>query len=220
MEVVRQFVDLFLHLDRHLAGVIQDYGVWTYLILFLIVFCETGLVVTPILPGDSLLFAAGALAAGTSLDVGWLLALLIVAAVAGDTLNYWIGHHIGPRIFTSTTSRLLNREYLDRTHRFYERHGGKTIIIARFMPIIRTFAPFVAGIGSMSYGRFLLYNVAGGVAWVVAFVVGGYYFGNIPVVKRNFTLVIMAIIVISVLPGVIEFARRRWGAAAVEERQS
>jgi membrane-associated protein len=213
MELIRDFVDLFLHLDRHLAAVVQAYGVWTYLVLFLIVFCETGLVVAPLLPGDSLLFAAGALAAVTTLDVGWLLLLLAVAAVAGDTVNYWIGNAIGPRIFCSGTSRLLNREYLERTHRFYERHGGKTIVIARFMPIIRTFAPFVAGIGSMSYGRFLAYNVAGGVAWVVIFVVGGYFFGNIPVVKRNFTLVIMAIIVLSVLPGVVEFARHRLRSA-------
>jgi len=213
MELIGGFVDLFMHLDRHLAAVVQDYGGWTYLILFLIVFCETGLVVTPLLPGDSLLFAAGALAAVTSLDVGWILLLLIVAAIAGDTVNYWIGSAVGPRVFRSGTSRLLNREHLDRTHRFYERHGGKTIIIARFMPIIRTFAPFVAGIGSMSYGRFLLYNVVGGVAWVVSFVLGGYFFGNIPVVKRNFTLVIMAIVVLSILPGVVEFARQRRGAA-------
>ena len=213
MELAREFVDLFMHLDRHLAAVVQDYGGWTYLILFLIVFCETGLVVTPLLPGDSLLFAAGALAAVTSLDVGWLLLLLIVAAIAGDTVNYWIGSAVGPRVFRSGTSRLLNREHLDRTHRFYERHGGKTIIIARFMPIIRTFAPVVAGIGSMSYGRFLLYNVVGGVAWVVSFVLGGYFFGNIPVVKRNFTLVIMAIVVLSILPGVVEFVRQRRAAA-------
>lgn len=209
MELISGFVDLFMHLDRHLAAVIQGYGGWTYLILFLIVFCETGLVVTPLLPGDSLLFAAGALAATTSLEVGWLIPLLCVAAIAGDTVNYWIGHAVGPRVFRSGSSRLLNREHLERTHRFYERHGGKTIIIARFMPIIRTFAPFVAGVGSMSYGRFLLYNVVGGVAWIVIFVVGGYLFGNIPVVKRNFTLVIMAIIVLSVLPGVVEFVRQR-----------
>jgi membrane-associated protein len=209
VELLSGFVDLFLHLDRHLAAIVRDYGLWTYLILFLIVFCETGLVVMPLLPGDSLLFAAGALAAVTALDPGWLVALLSVAAVAGDTLNYWIGHKVGPRVFRGTESRLLNREHLERTHRFYERHGGKTIVIARFMPIIRTFAPFVAGVGSMSYGRFLLYNVAGGVAWIVIFVGGGYLFGNIPVVKRNFTLVIMAIIVLSVLPGVVEYLRHR-----------
>jgi membrane-associated protein len=209
MELVKDLLDLFMHLDRHLAAVIQSYGVWTYLILFLIVFCDTGLVVTPLLPGDSLLFAAGALAATTPLEIGWLIPLLCVAAIAGDTVNYWIGHAVGPRVFRSGSSRFLNREYLDRTHRFYERHGGKTIIIARFMPIIRTFAPFVAGVGSMSYGRFLLYNVVGGVAWIVIFVVGGYLFGNIPVVKRNFTFVIMAIIVLSILPGVFEYVRQR-----------
>jgi membrane-associated protein len=213
MELMRHFVDLFMHLDRHLAVVIQDYGPWTYLILFLIVFCETGLVVTPILPGDSLLFAAGALAAATSLEVGWLLVLLAVAAIAGDTVNYWIGHAVGPRVFRSGESRFLNREYLERTHRFYEKHGGKTIIIARFMPIIRTFAPFVAGVGSMSYGRFILYNVVGGVAWIAVFVGAGYLFGNIPMVKRNFTFVIMAIIVVSVLPGVVEYLRHRRRAA-------
>jgi len=214
MELIRDFIDLFMHLDQHLAVVIQGYGGWTYLILFLIVFCETGFVVTPLLPGDSLLFAAGALAATTPLEVGWLIPLLCVAAIAGDTVNYWIGHALGPRVFRSGSSRLLNREYLDRTHRFYERHGGKTIIIARFMPIIRTFAPFVAGVGCMNYGRFLLYNVAGGVAWIVIFVYGGYLFGNIPVIKRNFTFVIMAIIVLSVLPGIVEFVRHRRASAA------
>ena len=209
MELIRHFVDLFMHLDKHLGVIIQDYGPWTYLILFLIIFCETGLVVTPLLPGDSLLFAAGALAATTSLEVGWLVPLLIVAAIAGDTVNYWIGHLVGPKVFHGTGTRFLNREHLERTHRFYERHGGKTIIIARFMPIIRTFAPFVAGVGCMNYGRFLLYNVAGGVAWIVIFVYGGYLFGNIPVIKRNFTFVIMAIIVLSVLPGVVEYVRQR-----------
>jgi len=209
MELIQHFFDLFLHLDQHLELIIRDYGLWTYLILFLIVFCETGLVVTPILPGDSLLFAAGALAATTSLEVGWLLVLLGVAAIAGDTVNYWIGHRVGPKVFSGGRTRLLNREYLDRTHAFYEKHGGKTIIIARFMPIIRTFAPFVAGIGSMNYARFLMYNVLGGVVWVSVFILGGYLFGNIPVVKRNFTLVIMAIIVISILPGIFEFLRHR-----------
>jgi membrane-associated protein len=209
MELIQHFFDLFVHLDQHLELIIRDYGLWTYLILFLIVFCETGLVVTPILPGDSLLFAAGALAATTSLEVGWLLVLLGVAAIAGDTVNYWIGHRVGPKVFSGGRTRLLNREYLDRTHAFYEKHGGKTIIIARFMPIIRTFAPFVAGIGSMNYTRFLMYNVVGGVVWVSVFILGGYLFGNIPVVKRNFTLVIMAIIVISILPGIFEFLRHR-----------
>ena len=209
MELLQQFISIFVHLDKHLELIVRDYGLWTYLILFLIIFCETGLVVTPFLPGDSLLFATGALAATTSLEIGWLIGLLSVAAIAGDTVNYWIGHLVGPRVFSGERTRFLNREHLDRTHRFYEKHGGKTIIIARFMPIIRTFAPFVAGIGSMNYTRFILYNVAGGLAWIVLFVVGGYLFGNIPMVKRNFTLVIMVIIVISVMPGIVEFVRHR-----------
>jgi membrane-associated protein len=210
MELVRQLLDLLLHLDRHLSAIIQDYGVWTYLILFLIIFCETGLVVTPILPGDSLLFAVGTFAATGALDLGLVLLLLSVAAVAGDTVNYAIGYRVGPRIFRAEGVRFLNREYLDRTHRFYERHGAKTIVIARFVPIIRTFAPFVAGIGRMSYARFVTYNVAGGVGWIAALVLGGHAFGNIPVVRQNFTLVILAIIGLSILPGVVEFLRQRY----------
>ena len=213
MEMIKTLFDIFMHLDRHLGSVIQAYGIWTYLILFLIIFCETGLVVTPILPGDSLLFAAGAFAAIGALDVLWLFGLLTVAAVAGDTLNYWVGHYLGPKVFHKKNVRFLNREYLDRTHRFYEKHGGKTIIIARFMPIIRTFAPFVAGIGKMTYMRFIGYNVSGGILWIASFVFGGYFFGNIPMVKRNFTLVIVAIIVLSVMPGVIEFLRHRLKAS-------
>jgi membrane-associated protein len=209
MDLIRQLIDIVLHLDRHLSIVIQDYGMWTYLILFLIIFCETGLVVTPILPGDSLLFAVGTFAARGALDLGLVLLLLSVAAVAGDSVNYSIGYRVGPQIFSREGVRFLNREYLDRTHRFYERHGAKTIVIARFVPIIRTFAPFVAGIGRMSYGRFVTYNVAGGIVWIVSLVVGGYAFGNIPVVQENFTLVIFAIIVLSILPGVIEFLRHR-----------
>jgi membrane-associated protein len=209
MEFITTFFDIFMHLDKHLGAVIQDYGTWTYLVLFLIIFCETGLVVTPILPGDSLLFAAGAFAAIGALDVRWLFILLTIAAIAGDTLNYWIGSWLGPKIFHKEEVRFLNREYLDRTHRFYEKHGGKTIIIARFMPIIRTFAPFVAGIGKMTYFRFISYNVVGGVVWIAAFVFGGYFFGNIPLVKKNFTLMIVAIIFLSILPGIIEFVRHR-----------
>ena len=209
MELIRQLLDILLHLDRHLDTIIQQYGVWTYLILFLIIFCETGLVVTPILPGDSLLFAVGTFAARGALDLGLVLLLLSVAAVAGDTVNYAIGYRVGPRIFRKEGVRFLNREYLDRTHRFYERHGAKTIVIARFVPIIRTFAPFVAGVGQMSYARFVTYNVAGGVGWIAALVLGGHLFGNIPVVRQNFTLVIFAIIALSVLPGVIEFLRQR-----------
>jgi len=214
MELIQQAFGIFIHLDKHLELIIRNYGLWTYLILFLIVFCETGLVVTPFLPGDSLLFAAGALAATTTLEIGWLIGLLSVAAIAGDTVNYWIGHKVGPKIFQREDTRFLNREHLERTHRFYEKYGGKTIIIARFMPIIRTFAPFVAGIGSMNYGRFIVYNVVGGLLWVVLFVGGGYLFGNIPMVKRNFTLVIMVIIFISILPGIVEYARHRRRVAA------
>lgn len=209
VELIKTFFDIFMHLDKHLGSVIQAYGVWTYLILFLIIFCETGLVITPILPGDSLLFAAGAFAAIGALDAGLLFLLLSVAAVAGDTVNYTVGNYLGPKIFHHEKVRFLNREYLDRTHRFYEKHGGKTIIIARFMPIIRTFAPFVAGIGSMTYIRFISYNVVGGLIWIATFIFGGYFFGNIPLVKRNFTLVILVIIFLSILPGIIEFFRQR-----------
>lgn len=214
MELVKDFIELFLHLDKHLNVVIQNYGVWTYLLLFLVIFCETGLVVTPLLPGDSLLFAAGTFAARGSLKVEWLYILLSAAAIAGDTVNYWIGHYVGPKVFYKENVRFLNKKYLDRTHQFYEKHGGKTIILARFIPIIRTFAPFVAGIGSMTYGRFMSYNVLGGLAWIAIFLFGGYYFGNIPVVKNNFTLVILAIIFISVMPAVIEFLNQRYRAGS------
>jgi membrane-associated protein len=209
MALIGTLLDYVVHLDKHLSGVIQDYGVWTYLILFLIIFCETGLVVTPFLPGDSLLFAIGTFTAVGALDLGLTLVLLSAAAVLGDTVNYAVGYRVGPRVFRREGVRFLNREYLDRTHRFYERHGAKTIVIARFVPIIRTFAPFVAGIGRMTYARFALYNVAGGVLWIALLTGGGYFFGNIPVVRRNFTLVIFAIIALSVLPGVIEVLRHR-----------
>jgi membrane-associated protein len=216
MDWIKLFIDFFLHLDEHLNVVIQNYGTWTYLLLFAVIFMETGLVVTPFLPGDSLLFAAGTFAALGSLNVGLLFLLLAAAAILGDTVNYWIGHYIGPRAFSGEI-RFLKKEYLDRTHEFYERHGGKTIILARFIPIIRTFAPFVAGVGAMTYPRFIAYNVIGGVAWVAIFTFGGYFFGNLPVVKENFTLVIIAIILISVLPGVIEFFRERARARAAQE---
>jgi len=209
VEFIKDFIDLFLHLDTHLQTVIQSYGTWTYVILFLIIFCETGLVVTPILPGDSLLFAAGAFAATGSLDLAWLLMLLSVAAVLGDAVNYAIGHFMGPKVFSQPDSRFLKREYLDRTHQFYEKYGGKTIIIARFVPIVRTFAPFVAGVGSMTYAKFASYNVIGGLLWVGVCVLAGYAFGNIPVVQENFTLVILGIIFVSILPGIIEFLRQR-----------
>ena len=208
MDLLHRIVDLFLHLDQHLGQLISEYGTWTHLILFLVVFCETGLVVTPFLPGDSLLFAAGTFAALGALDLSLIVVLLIVAAIAGDTLNYWVGSYIGPRAFRGDI-RFLRKEYLDRTHAFYEKHGGKTIILARFIPIIRTFAPFVAGVGAMSYPKFLTYNVVGAVLWVGLFVLGGYFFGNITVVRENFSLVILAIIAISVLPLALE-ALRAW----------
>jgi membrane-associated protein len=208
MDLLPRIIDLFLHLDQHLGQLISQYGTWTHLILFLIVFCETGLVVTPFLPGDSLLFAAGTFAALGALDLWLVVLLLIVAAIAGDTVNYWIGAYIGPRAFRGDI-RFLRKEYLDRTHAFYEKHGGKTIIMARFVPIIRTFAPFVAGVGGMSYPRFISYNVIGAVLWVGLFVLGGYFFGNISVVRENFTLVILAIIALSVLPIVVEALRAR-----------
>lgn len=205
-------IDFILHLDRHLGELISQYGTGTYVILALIVFAETGLVVMPLLPGDSLLFAAGAFAGLGSLDPWVLFVLLTVMAIVGDTVNYWVGSWVGPRAFSGDI-RWLKRSYLDRTHAFFERHGGKTIILARFVPIVRTFAPFVAGVGQMTYSRFLAYNVIGAVAWVGLFVWAGYFFGNLPVVRQNFTLVIGAIIVLSVLPMVIEFLRARAGKA-------
>jgi len=220
VELLKELVDIFLHLDTHLYTVIQDYGLWTYLLLFLIIFCETGLVVTPILPGDSLLFAAGALAAGGALNVFWLFGLLSVAAVLGDAANYAIGHFMGPKVFSREDSRFLKKEYLDRTHQFYEKYGGKTIIIARFVPIVRTFAPFVAGVGSMTYWRFASYNVIGGVVWIAVCLFAGYAFGNLPIVKENFTLVILAIIFVSILPGLIEWLRQRQQQAAAGSMKS
>ena len=208
MDLLHNIVDLFLHLDQHLGQLISQYGTWTHLILFLIVFCETGLVVTPFLPGDSLLFAAGTFAAIGALDLWLIMVLLIIAAIIGDTVNYWIGAYIGPRAFRGDI-RFLRKEYLDRTHAFYEKHGGKTIILARFLPIIRTFAPFVAGVGAMSYPKFITYNVVGAVLWVGLFVLGGYFFGNITIVRENFTLVILAIIALSVMPIAVEALRAR-----------
>ncbi len=211
MELFKGFIEILLHLDKHLDLVIRSYGFWVYGIFFLIIFLETGLVVTPFLPGDSLLFAAGTFAALGSLDAMWLVIFLSVAAIAGDTVNYWIGYIVGPRVFSKEKSRFLNKEYLRRTHQFYDRYGGKTIVLARFIPIIRTFAPFVAGIGSMTYGRFITYNISGGISWVAIFVFGGYFFGNLRFIKHNFSLVIAAIIFLSILPGFIEFLRHRKG---------
>ena len=210
MDFLSDVLSFFLHLDRHLAELAGQYGGWLYGILFLIVFCETGLVVTPFLPGDSLLFAAGALAAlaDSAMNIHALFLLLTAAAIIGDTVNYAAGHYFGEKAFTAD-ARVLKRDYLERTHRFFERHGGKTIVIARFVPIVRTFAPFVAGAGSMNYRHFLFYNVTGAIAWTSSFLYGGYFFGNLPFVKQNFTLVILAIIVLSIMPGAIEYWRHR-----------
>jgi membrane-associated protein len=216
MGLVSQLIDFVLHIDTHLDLIIQDYGLITYVLLFVIIFCETGLVVTPFLPGDSLLFAVGAFAARGSLSLPVALAVLAAAAILGDTANYWVGAVVGPKVFHRENVRFLNRKHLERTHQFYERYGGKTIVIARFVPIVRTFAPFVAGIGKMTYGHFLSFNVIGGAAWVLGFVMAGFWFGNIPVVKRNFTFVIFAIIIVSVLPAVIEFFRQRARARATD----
>ncbi len=217
MALIKNYIDVMLHLDKHLNGIFQDYGLWIYFILFLIIFCETGLVVTPFLPGDSLLFAVGALAAGNGLKIEWLIPALIVAAVAGDAVNYRIGHYFGPKIFSKKSGRFLNRAHLDRTRHFYEKYGGKTIIIARFVPIIRTFAPFVAGIGRMDYWYFTGYNIFGGILWIVSFLAGGYFFGQLPLIKENFTLVILGVIGISLLPMLIEFLRVRYGASQGRE---
>lgn len=206
---MQSLLELLLHLDRHLDLIIHQYGAWTYALLFLIVFAETGFVVTPFLPGDSLLFAAGTLAARGRIDPILLGVVLASAAIAGDTVNYWIGQTAGPTVFRQDRSRMFRREHLDRTQRFFERYGNMTIVLARFVPIVRTVAPFVAGMGRMSYGRFLFYNVAGGAAWVAIFVAVGYSFGNIPLVRRNFSLMIFAIIVLSVVPAVVEAWHRR-----------
>ena len=211
MELLAQFVDLVLHLDQHLALLIQNYGTWIYLILFLIIFCETGLVIAPFLPGDSLLFVAGTMAATGAMDVHTLFALLVVAAFSGDNTNYWIGRFVGPRVFKRQRSRLLNPAHLHRTQKFYEKHGGKTIVFARFMPIVRTFAPFVAGIGRMRYLHFVMYSFGGSVLWISFFVYGGYYFGNIPFVKNNLTAFILGVIVISIMPAIIAFLREKFG---------
>lgn len=208
MEVIKFLIDFVLHLDEYLNVIIANYGSWTYGILFLIIFLETGFVVTPFLPGDSLLFAAGTFAALGSLNPVVLFILLSAAAVIGDTVNYSIGSFIGPRAFSGDI-KFLKQEHLDRTHEFYEKHGGKTIILARFIPIIRTFAPFVAGVGSMTYGHFILYNVVGGITWVAIFIFGGYFFGNLPLVRNHFELVIITIIVISLLPPVFEYLKSR-----------
>lgn len=209
MDLLKQMIDMVLHMEHHLGELINYFGPWTYAALFLVIFAETGLVVTPFLPGDSLLFALGALAASGKLDLTLLLVLLCVAAILGDTVNYWIGSILGPRIFRGESSRFLNKKHLEKTHEFFERYGGKTIIIARFVPIVRTFAPFVAGMGKMTYKRFMAYNVVGGIVWIVLFLMAGYWFGSFEVVKKNFTLVILGIIVVSIIPAVVEYLRER-----------
>jgi membrane-associated protein len=214
MELLATFIDIMLHLDKHLAMLVAQYGAWVYAILFIIVFCETGLVVTPFLPGDSLLFVAGAVAASGGMDIGVLIVLLIVAAVLGDAVNYAVGSWFGPKVFRWESSRFFNRTAFDRTHAFYEKHGGKTIIIARFMPLIRTFAPFVAGVAQMTYARFAMFNITGAVIWVVSLSLAGYWFGNLPWVKENLTLVILAIIAISLAPLVVAWLRAKFGHAS------
>jgi len=212
VELLATFIDIVLHLDKYLQVLIQNYGVWIYLILFLIIFCETGLVVTPFLPGDSLLFVAGTLAATGNMEVHTLFLILVAASFLGDNTNYWIGRFFGPRMFSREGSLLLNPKHLERTQGFYDRHGGKTIVIARFVPIVRTFAPFVAGIGRMMYPRFLAFAFAGAIFWIGSLVYAGYFFGNIPWVKNNLSLVIIGIVIVSILPGIVEFLRRKFGA--------
>ena len=208
MELLTQFIDIVLHLDRHLVLLIAQYGYWVYGILFLIIFCETGLIVTPFLPGDSLLFVVGAVTATGALDLQWVILLLMAAAFLGDNTNYWIGRFAGPKVFKKE-SRWLNRAYLTKTEAFYEKHGGKTVLLARFLPILRTFAPFVAGIGRMFYSRFVLFSIAGAIVWINSLVLAGYFFGNIPLIKNNLTLVVLGIIVLSLLPGLVHYLRER-----------
>jgi membrane-associated protein len=209
IDLAKKLIDFILHIDRHLAGIIADYGIWTYGLLFLIIFAETGLVVTPFLPGDSLLFAAGAFCAKpeTGLNLHLMAGLLVVAAILGDTVNYWIGARVGPAVFKREDSVFLRRKHLDRAHAFFEKYGGRAIILARFVPIVRTFVPFVAGVGQMTYRRFLAYNVVGGFIWIYFFVYAGFLFGNQPFVQKNFKIVILAIIILSVVPIVVEFWR-------------
>ena len=209
MELLTGFIDVVLNLDDYLQWLVANYGAWIYLILFLIIYCETGLVITPFLPGDSLLFVAGAVAAAGGMYVHGLFAVLAVASFSGDNTNYWIGRYAGPRLFTRKGSLLLNPAHLERTSRFYEKHGGKTVLIARFVPIVRTFAPFVAGMGHMAYHRFLFYSFAGAILWIGSLTYAGYFFGNLPFVRDNLSLVIIGIVVLSILPGVIELFRNR-----------
>lgn len=203
-------LDILLHLDKYLIVLTHSYGIWIYLILFLIIFCETGLVVAPFLPGDSLLFVAGTLASAGALDVNMLVSILLLAAFSGDNTNYWIGRFVGPKVFSHEKSRFFNHAHLEKTHEFYARHGGKTVIFSRFLPIIRTFAPFVAGVGSMSYRRFMLYSLLGGASWIAFFIYCGYFFGNMPIIKQNLSLFIVAIILMTILPGAFGLLRQRF----------
>lgn len=212
MELLSTFLDIVLHLDRHLQWLVANYGAWIYAILFAIIFCETGLVVTPFLPGDSLLFVAGTVAAAGNMYVHALFTALAAASFLGDNTNYWIGRYIGPRVFSREGSRWLNPAHLDRTRYFYERYGAKTVFLARFVPILRTFAPFVAGIGRMRYGQFLLYSLSGSIAWVGSLTYAGYYFGTVPVVRQNLTLAIVVVVLLSILPGIFEYWRHRRAA--------
>ncbi len=214
--MISTVIDFILHIDQHLTVLSAEYGLWIYAILFLIIFCETGLVVTPFLPGDSLLFAAGGIAAIGDMNIHIMVGLLIIAAIIGDAVNFAIGKYFGAKLFANPDSKIFRRAYLDKTHAFYEKYGGQTIIIARFVPIVRTFAPFVAGMGNMHYGRFIRYNVIGAIVWVVLFSYAGYFFANIPLVKNNLGLVLGAIIIVSVLPAVVEVIRARRGAAKAE----
>ncbi|MEL5468440.1 DedA family protein [Serratia nevei] len=220
MDIIKFIIDFILHIDVHLAELVAQYGMWVYAILFLILFCETGLVVTPFLPGDSLLFVAGALAAlpTNDLNVHTMVALMVVAAILGDAVNYTIGRLFGEKLFSNPNSKIFRRSYLDKTHQFYDKHGGKTIILARFVPIVRTFAPFVAGMGHMSYRHFAAYNVIGALVWVLLFTYAGYLFGDLPVVQENLKLLIVGIIIVSILPGVIEIWRHK-RAAARQQKQ-
>jgi membrane-associated protein len=209
MELVAMLWDFFIHLDDHLAAFVAQHGAWVYALLFVIVFCETGLVVTPFLPGDSLLFVVGTLAAAGGMDIALVMALLIAAALSGDNVNYWIGRWAGPKVFRQEESRWFNRKHLERTHAFYERYGGQAIILARFVPIVRTYVPFVAGVGTMPYLRFLAFSVVGALAWVLSLCLAGYWFGNIPAVKDNLGTVIVVIVIVSVMPMAVAFLRAR-----------
>lgn len=220
MEFITSLADFFIHLDEHLASIIALFGIWTYVILFLIIFAETGLVVTPFLPGDSLLFVVGTLAGGGFLNIWVVYFTLLIAAILGDTVNYWIGHHFGKRVFTKENSRFFNKAYLEKTREFYDKHGGKTIIIARFVPIIRTFAPFVAGVGNMHYGTFISYNIVGAFIWVTSLTLAGYFLGALPIVKENFETAIFLIIGISLIPVLFEFIKHRLEKRKTKEEQT